>query len=285
MGLPYGPPLAHVPSWETNQNFGEVAMLPLDLSGQVALVTGGGTGIGEATAHLLASVGVDLVITSRKVENLERVRDDIAQATGRRVVAMAGDVRDEDSCNAMVARTMAEFGRIDILVNNAGGSYMYPFLETGTDRFDNNVALNLRGPYVLTQAAARHMIAAGGGRIVNISSATALYGVRGGAVYASAKAGLQMLTRVVAGELGPKGIRCNAIAVGAVASEGALRSWAKFGASAESMGAMTPLRRVGQPEDIANGVLFFVSDLSSWVTGQTLAIDGGPILAGGIDEA
>jgi NAD(P)-dependent dehydrogenase (short-subunit alcohol dehydrogenase family) len=209
----------------------------------------------------------------------------VEQESGTRVVPVAGDVRDEASCNALVDRTIEEFGRVDILVNNAGGSYMFPFLETGVDRFDNNMALNLRGPYVLTQAAGRHMVAQGGGSIVNISSAAGMQGVRGGAVYSAAKAGLQMLTRVVAAELGPKGIRCNAIAVGAVASEGALRSWGKFGASAESMGAMNPLRRVGQPEDIAMGVLFFVSGMSSWVSGQTLAIDGGPALAGGLDDA
>jgi len=258
--------------------------LPLDLTGQVALVTGGGTGIGEATTRLLASCGVSAVISSRKVENLERVSGDIERESGMKIVPVQGDVRDEASCQAMVDRTMEEFGRIDILVNNAGGSYMFPFLETGIDRFDNNMSLNLRGPYILTQAAGKHMIANGGGRIVNISSAAGVRGVRGGAVYSAAKAGLQMLTRVVAAELGPKGIRCNAIAVGAVASEGALRSWGKFGASADSMGAMNPLRRVGQPEDIANGVLFFVSELSSWVSGETLAIDGGPMLVGGLDD-
>jgi NAD(P)-dependent dehydrogenase (short-subunit alcohol dehydrogenase family) len=259
--------------------------LPVDLSGQVAIVTGGGTGIGEATTRLLASFGAHAVISSRKLDNLQRVAAEVEQESGTRVVPVAGDVRDEASCNALVDRTIEEFGRVDILVNNAGGSYMFPFLETGVDRFDNNMALNLRGPYVLTQAAGRHMVAQGGGSIVNISSAAGLQGVRGGAVYSAAKAGLQMLTRVVAAELGPKGIRCNAIAVGAVASEGALRSWGKFGASAESMGAMNPLRRVGQPEDIAMGVLFFVSGMSSWVSGQTLAIDGGPALAGGLDDA
>jgi NAD(P)-dependent dehydrogenase (short-subunit alcohol dehydrogenase family) len=255
----------------------------VDLTGQVAIVTGGGTGIGEASTRLLASFGADVLISSRKVANLERVADEVGRESGRRISAVEGDVRDEQACDMIVARAMDEFGRVDILINNAGGSYMFPFVDTGVDRFDNNVSLNLRAPYVLSQAVARHMIDQGKGSIVNISSAAGMQGVRGGAVYSAAKAGLQMLTRVVAAELGPKGIRCNAIAVGSVASEGALRSWGKFGASAESMGAMNPLRRVGMPDDIAWGVIFFVSEMSSWVTGQTLAIDGGPILAGGLD--
>jgi len=258
--------------------------LPVDLTGQVALVTGGGTGIGEATTRLLASFGADVLISSRKLANLERVAREVSRDTDRKILPLESDVRDESACQQIVAAAIDEFGRLDILVNNAGGSYMYPFLDTGVDRFDNNMSLNLRAPYVLTQAAARQMIDQGKGFIVNISSAAGMQGVRGGAVYSSAKAGLQMLTRVVAAELGPKGIRCNAIAVGSVASEGALRSWGKFGASAESMGAMNPLRRVGMPDDIAWGVLFFVSDMSSWVTGQTLAIDGGPMLVGGLED-
>jgi NAD(P)-dependent dehydrogenase (short-subunit alcohol dehydrogenase family) len=251
-----------------------------DLKGQVAIVTGGGTGIGTATTRLLAGFGADVAIASRKMENLQRVATDVAEQTGRRIVPIAGDVRDEDSCRAVVEETMGQLGRVDILINNAGGSYMYPFLDTPVDRFDNNVALNLRGPYVLSQLAARHMIDQGGGAIVNISSAAGITGVQGGAVYSAAKAGLQMLTRVMAAELGPMGIRCNAIAVGGVASEGALRAWARFGADAESMGRNVALRRVGQPDDIALGILYFVSGMSSWVSGQTLAIDGGPALGG-----
>jgi NAD(P)-dependent dehydrogenase (short-subunit alcohol dehydrogenase family) len=255
-----------------------------DLSGKVAIITGGGTGIGTATTRLLARFGADAVIASRKLENLDRVSSELIAETGKRVVPVQGDVRTTESCRAIVDATLEAFGRVDILVNNAGGSYMFPYLETTPERFDNNVALNLRGPYALTQMVAPSMIENGGGAIVNISSAAGVQGVVGGAAYSAGKAGLQMLTRVAAAELGPKGIRCNCIAVGGVASEGALRAWARFGADAESMGRRVPLRRVGQPDDIAWGIFYFVSPMSSWVTGQTLSIDGGPAIGGATTE-
>jgi NAD(P)-dependent dehydrogenase (short-subunit alcohol dehydrogenase family) len=257
---------------------------PFELDGKVALITGGGTGIGAATARLLAELGARPVIGSRKTENLDRIAQEIADQIGTEVLTVETDVRDEGSCQRFVESAVERHGRLDILVNNAGGSYMFPFLSTTADRFDNNLSLNLRGPYLLTQLAAPHMVDRGGGAVVNISSGAGVTGVKGGAVYSAGKAGLQMLTRVVAAELGPKGIRCNCIAVGAVASEGALRSWERFGSSAEAMGRDVPLRRVGQPLDIAWGVVYFASAMSSWVSGQTLQINGGPALGGLPDE-
>ncbi|HXA57910.1 MAG TPA: SDR family oxidoreductase [Streptosporangiaceae bacterium] len=251
-----------------------------DLTGRTALVTGGGTGIGAAITEVLAEHGADVVIASRKLDNLEAVAGAVAGRTGRRIVPSRADVREEDAVAALVQRVIDEFGRIDILVNNAGGAYMFPLLGTTPDRWDNSIGLNLRAPYLTTLHALPHMVKARQGAIVNISSVAAINGVRGGAAYAAGKAGLQAFTRVVAGEHGPHGIRANAIAVGTVASEGALRSWDRFGMQVADLEREIPLRRVGQPADIAWGVLYLASDMSSWMTGQTLVIDGGPTMPG-----
>ena len=257
---------------------------PDDLTDRVAIITGGGTGIGEATAHVLAHYGAHTVIASRKMENLQRVAAAVEQEHQRRCIPVEMDVRREDQVNAMVDRTVQEFGRIDILVNNAGGTYLFPLEKIGVESWDNTINLNLRGPYLTTHAVGPHMIAQKRGAIVNISSGAGVHGGPGGAHYSAAKAGLQMFTRVVAMEWGEHNIRANAIAVGAVASEGALRAWARFGMTPESAGRRTPLRRVGQPDDIAYAIHFFVSDASSWISGETLSVNGGPPSSGGISD-
>jgi citronellol/citronellal dehydrogenase len=243
---------------------------PDDLAGKVAVVTGGGTGIGEAAARLLAASGADVVVAARKVERLEGVAADI-RARGRRCIAVPTDVRLEEDIQRLVETTIGEFGRVDVVVNNAGGSYLFPMEDTPIDRWDNSFALNVRGPFMLTQAAGRHMLAQGSGVFVNISSGAGLRGVVGGVAYSAAKAALQMLTRVVALEWGPKGIRANCIAVGAVASEGAVRSWTRAGLIERGI-----MDRAGQPEDIANGILYLATDASRFMNGETIALMGGP---------
>jgi citronellol/citronellal dehydrogenase len=256
----------------------------LDLSGLVAIVTGAGTGIGARTAHVLAEHGVDVVLAGRKAERLEATAVSVRETTGRSALVVPTDVRDADAVAHLIAGGVAEFGRLDILVNNAGGAYMFALKDTPPDRWRNSIELNLTSAYLCAQAAMPYLAKSPSAAIVNISSAAGVTGVKGGAAYAAGKAGLQMFTRVAAAEWGPRGIRCNAIAVGGVASEGAIRSWARFGQTPETMGANVPLRRVGYPQDIANGVLYFVSPMSSWVTGQTLLIDGGPAGLGGLSD-
>lgn len=252
----------------------------LDFTGKVAIVTGGGTGIGFATALELARLGAAVVIASRTADELQAAAERIAKETGRPALAVPTDVKDEASCVALVERAMAEFGRIDVLVNNAGGTRMGPLESIPTRGWDAIFDLNTKSIYILTREAGRHMIAAGRGAIVNISSGAGINGVRGGAHYSAAKAAVQMFTRVTAAEWGKHGVRANCVAAGAIASPRVLDAWTVAGLDPETMGTAIPLRRTGTPQDMANMIVFLASDAASYVTGQTIGVDGGPSLGG-----
>jgi 3-oxoacyl-[acyl-carrier protein] reductase len=253
-----------------------------DLTGRVAIITGGGTGIGAATARLFAEHGADSVVASRTESELERVATEIAAASGRRCVPVPTDVKEEADVVRLVARTVDEFGRIDILINNAGGTRLGPLADLPTRAFDSVVGLNLRGPYLCTREVGKHMIARRSGAIVNVSSGAGVNGVKGGAHYAAAKAGLQMFTRVTAAEWGRHGIRANCVAVGLVASERAVAAWEVAQLDQDAIAAGIPLGRAGAPVEVAYAMLFLVSDAASYVSGQTFSVDGGPAI-GGID--
>jgi 3-oxoacyl-[acyl-carrier protein] reductase len=255
-------------------------MDPYDLSGRVAIVTGGGTGIGAATARLFARRGADVVIASRSAEELERTAAAIRDATGRRCLAVATDVKDEDQVARMVARAVDELGRIDVLVNNAGGTRMGPLSGLGTKAWDATFGLNVRAAYFCTREAGRHLVAQRSGAIVNVSSAAGISGVKGGAHYSAAKSALQMFTRVTAAEWGPHGVRVNCVAVGLVSSERAVDAWRVAGLDTVAATASTPLRRPGTPDEVAHAIHFFASDAASYISGQTLAVDGGPQMGG-----
>jgi 3-oxoacyl-[acyl-carrier protein] reductase len=251
-----------------------------DLSSRVAIVTGGGTGIGAATARLFAEHGADTVIASRTEHELQLVAAEIEQTSGRRCIPVPTDIKDEAQVARLVAHTMDGFGRIDILVNNAGGTRLGPLEDLPTRGFDSIVDLNLRAAFLCTRDVGRYMIAQGSGAIVNVSSGAGLSGVRGGAHYAAAKAGLQMFTRVTAAEWGRHGIRANCVAVGLVASERAVDAWDVAGLDQQDMARGVPLGRTGQPSEVAYAILFLVSDAASYVSGQTFAVDGGPQMGG-----
>jgi 3-oxoacyl-[acyl-carrier protein] reductase len=252
-----------------------------DLTGRVAIVTGGGTGIGAATARCLADHGADIVIAARTMGDLEATSAAVEAGSGRRCLALPTDVKDEEQVARMVERTIEEFGRIDIMVNNAGGTRMGPLADLPTKGWDASFDLNVRSAYFCTRDAGRHMLGQGSGAIVNISSDAGLHGVKGGAHYSSAKAALQMFTTVTAAEWGQHGVRANCIAVGAVASQRAVAAWEVAGIDPAVLSTGSPIGRLGRPDEVAAAVLFFVSDASSFITGQTLAVDGGPRLGGG----
>ena len=256
----------------------------LDFTGRVALVTGGATGIGYATALQFAKLGASVVICSRTVDELEAAAAHVAAESGSRCLAVPTDVKDEDAVIALVQRTMDEFGRVDVLVNNAGGTRMGPLETIPTKGWDSIFDLNVRSAYFATREAGRHMIAQKRGAIVNISSGAGENGVRGGAHYSSAKAALQMFTRVAAAEWGKHGIRVNCVAAGAIASERVLDAWKVAGLEPDEMGKAIPLRRTGTPDEMANMIVFFASDAASYITGQTIGVNGGPAL-GGIPDA
>ena len=254
----------------------------LDFTGRVALVTGGGTGIGYATAMQFARLGADVVIASRTASELEAAAARIAAASGRRCLAVPTDVKDEGAIVALVERTMAEFGRIDVLVNNAGGTRMGPLESIPTKGWDSIFDLNTKSAYILTREAGRHMIAQKSGAIVNISSGAGVNGVKGGAHYSAAKAALQMFTKVTAAEWGRHGIRANCVAAGAIASERVSEAWKVAGLDEAEMGKAMPLGRLGTPDDMANMIVFFASDAASYISGETISVSGGPNI-GGID--
>lgn len=252
----------------------------LDFTGKIAVVTGGATGIGYAAALQMARLGAKIVIASRTIEELGAAADRIAGESGSDCLAVRTDVKQEEDCIALIQRTTDAFGQIDVLINNAGGTRMGPLESIPSRGWHSNFELNTHSAYYCTREAGKHMITQRCGAIVNISSGAGMHGVKGGAHYSAAKAALQMFTKVTAAEWGRFGIRANCVAAGAIASERVLEAWKVAGLKAEEMGAAVPLGRVGTPDEIANMIVFLASDAASYVTGQTIGVDGGPALGG-----
>jgi len=242
------------------------------LDGKVAVVTGSGRGIGAGAAVGLAEAGADVVISSRTESDLREVAARVAE-TGREAHVVAADLSDPAAAGALAGAAVDRFGRLDIVVNNVGGTFPRPLLETTPEFLEEAFRFNVSTAHALTAAAAPAMLAAGGGAVVNISSNMGRIAGRGFAAYGTAKAALAHYTRLAAADLAPR-IRVNAIAVGSVATS-ALDVVVANPELRERMESATPLRRIGDPEDIAASIVYLVSRAGSYVTGKVLEVDGG----------
>jgi 7-alpha-hydroxysteroid dehydrogenase len=242
------------------------------LDGKVALVTGAGRGIGAGIAVAFAEAGADVALGARTLAEVEAVAARI-RALGRRALALPCDVMERAQLEAFVEQSAKELGRIDLLVNNAGGAPWKPFLQTSERAFEEAYRFNVTSAFLLSRLAVPRMLEHGSGAIVNVSSAMGRVTDRGFSAYGAAKAALSHLTRLLANELAPR-IRVNALAVGAVETS-ALAPFLKAEGMREKMESLTPLGRIGQPEDIAAAAVWLASDAGSWVTGKVIEVDGG----------
>ena len=244
----------------------------ISLEGKVALVTGGSRGIGRAIALTFADAGADVVVSSRKLPDLEVVAGEI-KAKGRKALAVASHVAKMEDSESLIKQVKSEFGRLDILVNNAGTNpYNGPLIDAEEWAWDVTMNVNLKGPFFLSLMAAKIMQEQGGGNIINISSGA---GISPSAlhIYSISKAALIMMTRVMSMQFAESNIRVNAIAPGVIKTRLSEVLW-KGPDGSERSRQGGPLRRLGEPEDIAGVALFLASDASSYITGDTIPVSG-----------
>lgn len=244
------------------------------LEGKVALVTGASRGIGRSIAIGFAEAGADVAVAARTESDLETLAKEI-DSIGRKALVVPTDVRDRDSIQSMIDRTVEELGKLDILVNNAGGSnFMAPVVTLRPEGWDKLRTLNLDSVFHATQIGAQAMLASGGGSIIQISSVAGIEGAQGLSPYSAAKAGVIMFSQAIAKELAGSHVRVNSIAPGWIdtplnewmtSDEGTLREAEK----------MIPMGRLGTAEEIVGAAIYLASDAASFVTGATLVIDGG----------
>jgi NAD(P)-dependent dehydrogenase (short-subunit alcohol dehydrogenase family) len=245
------------------------------LKGKIALVTGGARGIGFAVIAALAAEGAVPVIADINEAGAQDALTSLGIADG---LAIGVDVADQASVEAMVAAIINRYGRLDILVNNAGIGGNVPFLDTTLAEWNRIISINLTGAFLVAQASAREMAKQGGGKIVNITSLSGQRGGHGRAAYGSAKAGLDLLTKVMAVELAEVGINVNSIAPGAIETE--MARFAHDEATRAAYSYLIPMTRYGTPEEIAAAAVFLCSDEARYIHGHTLNVDGGFLSAG-----
>ena len=247
--------------------------MDFSLDGKVALVTGGGRGIGRAVALGLARAGADVVVASRKLPDLEKVAEEI-RGMGRKSLAVAAHIGRVEEISNLVSGMKEEFGKIDILVNNAGTNpTMDPALDIDERAWDSIMNLNLKGLFFLSQAVARVMKEQGGGKIINIASVA---GITPDIlpVYSMSKAGVIMASKVMAQQWAQYNIRVNTVAPGLTRTQFSQALWSNPDILQGAM-SRTPMGRIAEPEEMVGAIIFLASDASSYVTGQVIVVDGG----------
>ncbi|MFQ5820360.1 MAG: SDR family NAD(P)-dependent oxidoreductase [Candidatus Heimdallarchaeota archaeon] len=251
--------------------------IKMRLPDKVALITGGGTGIGRATAELFAKEGAKVAISGRRAIKLEEVVHTITESGGE-AIAIPGDITIEEDVKKMVMTPIAHWNRLDILVNNAGVIDRTQIHESSSEKWDLVIDVNVKGIYYISKHAIPEMIKFGDGSIINIASVSGLRGQVDAHAYSAAKGAVVNLTRALAISYGPQNIRVNTVCPALVETAMPLTRL-KEGQTWEEMvpiwAQSYPLRRIGQPIDIAYGCLYLASEEASWVTGETLVIDGG----------
>lgn len=246
---------------------------PFDLTGKVAVVTGGSRGLGKAMVEAFARQGADVVITSRKLPACEMLAQAVEEETGRRALGVACHVGYWEQCNELYEQVYDSFGRCDILVNNAGMSPLYDSLgEVSESLFDKVIDVNLKGPFRLSALFGERMAAEHGGSIINVSSVAAVRPTPNEAAYGAAKSGLNNMTVSFSRALAPK-VRVNSIMPGPFLTD-ISKAW-DLDAFAETAKTDIPLQRGGEPEEVVGAALYFASSASAYTTGAVLKIDGG----------
>ncbi len=244
-----------------------------NLTGKVALVTGGSKGLGKYIAKDLAQAGANIVIVSRHLEEGRRIAQEI-ETSSHSAMALYADISRPDTLPQMIGAAVDRMGKIDILINNAGTNIRKPALDFTEDEWDTVLNTNLKGTFFCSQAVAKTMADAGGGKIINISSAAGGKAVPWLTPYSVSKAGIIHLTRALAIEWAPYNIKVNAIAPSYMETP-MTREWLSDPKRRDLIAKRSPLNRVGQPGDLTGAVLLFASDDSNFITGQTLFVDGG----------
>ena len=248
--------------------------MSFDLSGRTALVTGASRGIGRALAVGLAAAGADVVLSARDVASLEAVRSEV-EALGRKGFVIPADVTDAEACRTLVQESIAALGQVDVLVNNAGGSTFFgPFTELRFSGWEKTMRLNVDSIVHLSQAAGQHMLERGSGSVINVASVAGLAGTPMMAAYGASKAAVISLTKTLAQEWGGNGVRVNALCPGWTKTDLNHDLWSGADEGASWVQGQA-IKRWGTVEEMVGPVVFLASEASSYVTGQTLVVDGG----------